>query len=126
MFAGATAALAIEKEPELAPLPAAGAKALNPATAALYGYVRVAAGWPMEALPFLERGASRCIGLDGALGHQQVVAALGAAREASGDRSGACEAYRRVLSRWGKAKPSVTVKEVAKRAKALSCDARGM
>ena len=122
-FAAAPAAIAIEKEAELVPHSANGPSTLMPEFAALYGYVRSRGGRHAEALPLLERGALLCNGIDDVVFNHEVFAELGAAREAVGDQKGACEAYRRVLSRWGKAKESVTAKEVRKRMKALSCDA---
>jgi len=54
----------------------------------------------------------------------QTLGRLGIAKEAAGDKAGACGAYQTVLSRWGRSTSSVTVKEIAKHAKALSCDTR--
>jgi hypothetical protein len=45
---------------------------------------------------------------------------LGRAREAKGDTAGACEAYARVLSRWGSAKPRSVTADAA-RARAVHC-----
>jgi serine/threonine-protein kinase len=46
----------------------------------------------------------------------------GQALEAQRDRAGACEAYRSILARWGKASPrSVTAEAAAKRVQALGC-----
>jgi serine/threonine-protein kinase len=47
---------------------------------------------------------------------------LGQALEATGDATGACGAYRKVLARWGNAKPkSVTADKARARSKALRC-----
>ena len=55
----------------------------------------------------------------------QSAAILGELLEKKGDTDGACEAYGRVLARWGNAKPrSVTGDAVRKRWVALACEGR--
>jgi serine/threonine-protein kinase len=56
------------------------------------------------------------------MAHTRALAHLGMAREATGDKDGACRAYASVLARWGSAKPrSVTADEVRAKARALDC-----
>ncbi|HRI66085.1 MAG TPA: serine/threonine-protein kinase [Polyangium sp.] len=86
-----------------------------------YGRVAVLAGQYAEAIPHLESAGKVCT-IDGnSMWHTQDLAYLGRAREETGDKLGACQAYSRVLERWGKSKQSETVKDVAKRAKKLGC-----
>jgi hypothetical protein len=114
---------ALAKEAELAPVPAGGAEAVPIPLAVAYGKVRFLAGKVAEARPFLERGAHACNALDMTFYFMQNLVFLGAAREAAGDKPGACSAYQTVVSRWGRSKESVTVKDVKKRASALGCEA---
>lgn len=74
-----------------------------------------------EAIPHFERSLQICTSTEPSPWYIPDSAMLGAAREATGDKSGACEAYGRVLKRWGPAKQSETAKDVAKRAKKLGC-----
>ena len=54
--------------------------------------------------------------------HTRASDALGQALEATGDKPGACAAYKVVLDRWGKAKPrSVTADHARARSTALGC-----
>jgi serine/threonine-protein kinase len=63
-----------------------------------------------------------CRALEFPVEHTQAHAWLGQAREAKGDKAGACAAYQGVLERWGRAKPrSVTAEMATKRAKLLGC-----
>jgi serine/threonine-protein kinase len=92
------------------------------------GRVLLLAGRPAEAIPRLEAAASSCEPLTGYNTFTfippivRAALLLGEAREATGDRGGACEAYSRVLQRWGGAKPrSVTAEDARSRAKRLGC-----
>ena len=86
------------------------------------GYARVLWGDAAHGLPLLERGARACLALGDTRAHVRAQLHLGIAREASGDKDGACEAYARVIGRWGKATPrSVTAEEAARRARTLGC-----
>ena len=77
-----------------------------------------------EGLRWLERGAKTCRALELPVEHTRAHLWLGMAREAMGDKVGACAAYRVVQARWGKAKPrSVTADKAAERLRALSCAA---
>jgi serine/threonine-protein kinase len=87
------------------------------------GRVYLLAGRAAEAAPLLARGAAHCRVLDEAVEHTRAHALLGQAREALGDKPGACAAYRVVLGRWGQAKPrSLTADGARVRAKALGCE----
>ncbi len=79
-----------------------------------------------EAIPLLEKATSVCMQWQWLGFHVRNVAWLGQAREATGDKAGACKNYQWVLAHWGKAKQSLTVKEIAKRAKSLDCDVPAM
>ncbi|HRI68625.1 MAG TPA: protein kinase [Polyangium sp.] len=79
-----------------------------------------------EAVPLLEKTTNVCLQRQWLGFYIRNVARLGIAREATGDKAGACKNYQWVLAHWGKAKQSLTVKEVAKRAKSLDCGAPAM
>ncbi|HVK66933.1 MAG TPA: hypothetical protein VM694_20750, partial [Polyangium sp.] len=85
------------------------------------GHMRLLAGKEIEALPYLEKAAQVCPNPWQAMWYVHQQARLGIAREAKGDKPGACSAYRAVLSRWSNPKESVTVRDVEKRAKGLGC-----
>ena len=101
---------------------------LDPGTDAQYGRVLLLAGRASDALPHLEHAALTCEPFDGFISDQSLpyvllaMADLGEAREALGERDKACDAYGRVLARWGQAKPrSVTAERVRDRAEKLGC-----
>lgn len=76
-----------------------------------------------EATRWLEGATRSCSALSFPLEQTRAHLWLGRAREAGRDRAGACAAYRRVLDRWGRAKPrSVTAEEARARAVKLGCD----
>ena len=76
----------------------------------------------LEALPALTRAATSCYALRFPVEQMRAVRDLGVAREATGDRAGACEAWQRVLDRWGRATPrSVTAEDARARMRALGC-----
>jgi serine/threonine-protein kinase len=75
-----------------------------------------------EAVTWLERAAKSCRVLEVPVEHTRAHLWLGLAREAKGDKAGACAAYRVVRERWGKAKPrSVTAEKAAERMRAAGC-----
>lgn len=75
-----------------------------------------------EAATWLERAAKSCRVLELPIEHTRAHLWLGLAREAKGDKAGACAAYRVVRERWGKAKPrSVTAEKAAERMRAAGC-----
>jgi tetratricopeptide (TPR) repeat protein len=86
------------------------------------GRALVLAGRIDEAIVRLENSISVCRGLTMAFRGTRSAYFLGMAREAKGNRDGACDAYRIVVSRWGHAKPrSVTGERALARARALGC-----
>ncbi|HWL87906.1 MAG TPA: protein kinase, partial [Polyangiaceae bacterium] len=86
------------------------------------GRLHLYAGDAAKAVPLLEKATRSCPDLEHAALHVQAHLWLGLAREKVGDRAGACDAYRGVLQRWGKAKPpSVTAQEADRRSRALGC-----
>ncbi len=88
------------------------------------GHVYLLAGKPGEALPYLKRAVAACADFDAVLAHTRAALDLGHALEATNDPKGACDAYAKVLARWGHAKPrSVTADEARARSKALGCGA---
>jgi serine/threonine-protein kinase len=89
--------------------------------AGLFGKVHWLAGDPRAALPHLETASKDCGALLRPIFHNQNLLRLGAAREAVGEKEGACAAYRAILARWGGAAKSLTAKEAARRAGALGC-----
>ena len=98
--------------------------ALQPAmhVDAVVGRTYLLAGRPAEALPALTRAATSCYALRFPVEQMRAVRDLGVAREATGDRSGACEAFRQVVERWGRATPrSLTAEDARARMRALGC-----
>ncbi len=86
------------------------------------GRIYLRAGDVARAMPFLERGARACQGLDYPFLKTRAHLWLGMAKEKSGDTDAACSAYRVVLERWGHATPrSVTAREAERRSRALGC-----
>ncbi|MRG94011.1 serine/threonine-protein kinase [Polyangium spumosum] len=85
------------------------------------GGIHWLAGEPAAALPHLVAATAACIGLTDSLRHMRSFLQLGLVREALGDHAGACEAFGRVLSRWGGARASRTAREAREHATALAC-----
>jgi serine/threonine-protein kinase len=86
------------------------------------GRTLLLAGRAGEALPHLERAARQCYGLRFPVEHVRASFDLGQAREATGQRDGACAAYRAVLDRWGEARPrSLTAERARERMRTLGC-----
>jgi serine/threonine-protein kinase len=73
-----------------------------------------------KAVPILTHVARICASLDVPLDYVRGHYWLGRARELTGDKHGACEAYGVVVSRWGKSR-SVTARAAADRRRALEC-----
>jgi eukaryotic-like serine/threonine-protein kinase len=79
------------------------------------------AGKPDEALPHLEAASNACNWLHWPVQHTHAILHLGQAHEALGQTESACEAYQRVVARWGTAQKS-SARDIAKtHLKALSC-----
>jgi serine/threonine-protein kinase len=110
---------ALETLPTYAPLPQYRAETTWDAAE---GHVYLLAGDAARALPLLERGAKTCLALSDSFGHVAAKLHRGMAREALGDKAGACASYGEVTRQWGNAKPrSMTAGEASRRAKALGC-----
>ena len=90
------------------------------------GHVYLLANHLDEAIPALRSGATSCTVLAEGIPNTHGWMDLGTALEARGERNGACEAYRVVLSRWGHARPrSVTAEAARARSSALACQSAG-
>jgi serine/threonine-protein kinase len=86
------------------------------------GRVYLMAGRPEEAVPYLRRAAASCTAFAAPVDQTRARLHLGMALEQTNDRDGACSAYRKVLDRWGHAKPrSVTADEARAHATKLGC-----
>jgi serine/threonine-protein kinase len=86
------------------------------------GRTYLLAGRAAEAIPWLEHATKTCMVLRFPFEHVRAHLLLAEAREAGGDRAGACASYRAVIKQWGQAKPrSVTAQKAAERAQALGC-----
>ncbi len=89
---------------------------------AVVGRTLLLAGEPAEALPLLTRAATSCYALRFPVTQVRALRDLGVARSLLGDAAGACEAWRGVLSRWGRATPrSVTADDVRGRMRDAGC-----
>jgi serine/threonine-protein kinase len=92
---------------------------------AYIGHTYLLAGRPEEAIPYLSRAVGNCQILFFAFARMRAALDLGQAREAAGDRPGACAAYAVVIDRWGNARPhSVTAEKAKDRFKAITCPLR--
>jgi serine/threonine protein kinase/tetratricopeptide (TPR) repeat protein len=74
-----------------------------------------------DASKHLQRGAASCSATDWPLQQTWVYLDLGHAREQAGQQSAACEAYSRVVARWGRAADSRSAHEARSRMSALGC-----
>jgi serine/threonine-protein kinase len=109
---------ALRELPAFAPIPIGQRTAMNDDA---LGRARLFAGDAAGAAVPLARAAHMCTAMDDPFRHVRAHLLLGRALEAS-DPSGACDAYKRVLERWGAAKPkSVTADEAQSRMRALAC-----
>ncbi|AKT39516.1 serine/threonine-protein kinase [Chondromyces crocatus] len=85
------------------------------------GRVNQLAGRSAEARASLVEFTRACVALRFPVTHTVAHHHLGLSLEAQGDTTGACAAYRVVLSRWPVASGAVTSKATAARVKALGC-----
>jgi serine/threonine-protein kinase len=86
------------------------------------GRVQLLAGKVDDAVLSLKRAVASCTAFMAPVAHTRAMLDLGRALEQKGDTRGACEAYAKVLARWGRAKPkSVTADAARERARALGC-----
>jgi eukaryotic-like serine/threonine-protein kinase len=95
---------------------------------AILGHLLLLAERPAEAAAHLEQAALACVIYRTYTAYvptgfvTRAAFDLGKAREALGDAAGACDAYGRVMSRWGDAKPrSLTADGARARMKVLAC-----
>ncbi|MDC0740191.1 serine/threonine-protein kinase [Polyangium mundeleinium] len=112
---------ALAKEEEYMRLPSGELDTSEAVWTGSLGHMRLLVGKEIEALPYLEKAAQVCPNPWQSRWYVHQQARLGIAREAKGDKPGACSAYRAVLSRWSNPKESVTARDVEKRAKGLGC-----
>ncbi len=107
---------------ELARFGAAPKFALLTSTDAMVGMTQFLAGKSEEARPTLLRATRSCEALESPFEHTRAHLALGQILAASGDKAGACAAYRVILMRWGKARPrSVSADKARAFAASLGC-----
>jgi eukaryotic-like serine/threonine-protein kinase len=86
------------------------------------GHAYLLAGRVDDAIPFLQRAASSCLALEDVFVHTRALLDLGTALEKKGDKAGACVSYKRVVDRWGRAKPKSSTADAARaRVTALGC-----
>jgi hypothetical protein len=90
---------------------------------AYVGRVHLLAGDARGALPSLEQLVLACDVLADPTLRTRALLWLGDARAATGDGAGACEAYARILGRWGRAPKSVTADAARVRMRAAKCAA---
>jgi eukaryotic-like serine/threonine-protein kinase len=87
------------------------------------GRVYLLAGRAVDALPWLRRATANCGAFDHPIRHTRAFLLLGDALAASGDRRGACRAWRRVVERWGAARPaSISARQATARLRSGGCD----
>jgi tetratricopeptide (TPR) repeat protein len=116
---GEEAALALTR---FSPLPYALERDVTMERKVGAAYLR--AGVAKDALPSLRRAAASCLSLEEPVEYLQAVGLLGDALRELGDRSGACDAYTRVLHSWESARPaSVTAEHARIATRALRCSA---
>jgi tetratricopeptide (TPR) repeat protein len=87
------------------------------------GRVLLRAGRLDEATAHLSRAAHSCAIFEAPFEQMAATLDLGAAYEAADNPSAACDAYRSVLGRWGRAPLSLTAGKARVRAAALGCAA---
>lgn len=89
------------------------------------GHIALAAGESAQAVELLQVASQNCDALQLAFTSTQSYLWLGQAKEQTGDRAGACDAYAAVVQRWGNAKPrSITADEAKHRSRVLGCKVR--
>jgi serine/threonine-protein kinase len=115
------ALLAVQARAAFGPLPAFPAKT---ASNAAIGRTFALAGDGSTAIPYLRKATHACTPLDFPFAFVQSNHWLGVALAEQGDRPGACEALRAVITRWGDARPrSVTATAARAKARELHCPA---
>jgi serine/threonine-protein kinase len=80
------------------------------------------AGKPAGALPFLRKASTNCFILEDPFTRATAEIDLARALEQTGSRDGACEAFGKVLERWGRATPKSLSADAAREGvKRLRC-----
>ncbi|HEY8039255.1 MAG TPA: protein kinase [Polyangiaceae bacterium] len=113
-----------QAEAALQALPGYGPFPFTPTSSAQaqLGHTYLLAGRLDDALATLRRATAVCTLLVDPISQTRSWEDLGRVLEAKGDRDGACDAYRVVLDRWGRAKPrSLTADRARTRWGALGC-----
>ncbi len=85
------------------------------------GRTYLLAGQPDKAIEWLTLATNSCNRLRHPFLHTQSFDWLGASHELNDNKTAACEAYDRVLKRWGQVRNSVTAAHAKKRVAALRC-----
>jgi tetratricopeptide (TPR) repeat protein len=86
------------------------------------GRTYLLAGQAAAAVRHLTKAVATCSAFRYPFAHTQAALHLGEALESSGDVTGACGAYAKVIARWGQAKPrSISAERARSRSKALAC-----
>jgi tetratricopeptide (TPR) repeat protein len=86
------------------------------------GRTYLLAGQPEPAIRHLTKAVATCGAFRHPFAHTQAALHLGEALESTGDVTGACAAYEKVVARWGHAKPrSISAERASARSKALAC-----
>ena len=80
------------------------------------------AGRVDEAIPYLTKAVATCVAFRHPFVHTRALLQLGDALERKGNAPTACSAYRKVVERWGNAKPrSLSAEKASARITALAC-----
>ena len=80
------------------------------------------AGRVDEAIPYLTKAVATCVAFRHPFVHTRAALQLGDALERKGNAPGACGAYKKVVERWGNAKPrSISAEKARARMTALAC-----
>jgi hypothetical protein len=87
----------------------------------LVGRVYLVAGRAADAVPLLERATKQCKVLDDPFTQVESFGWLGAAREATGDKSGACAAYGELVRRWKTAPQARSLRDAKGKLASLGC-----
>jgi hypothetical protein len=86
------------------------------------GNAYLLAGRAEEAVPYLVRAVAHCAAFRHPFVQLRASMQLGLALEHTRDLRGACDAYRRIVARWGKAQPrSLSATRASARMTALAC-----
>ena len=103
--------------------PLVNVRRLSPTMAEPIGRILTLGGRLDEGIAYLTKASASCDLLDGihTIFSTRASFELGSALERRGDTAGACVAYRRVLTRWGRSPLSRTAAKSSARVRALGC-----